>query len=388
MKQTLPVKIFHFHNGTGGGVLSVIRNLLAYRQHPEIENHVIYTINREQIPVYKLPGLKGAVSEQVFYFSPKWNFYHTCRQLAKLLPDDKAIIVAHDWLELGMVSNLGLQNPVVHYVHGAYDYYYSLAVMHSPWIDNYIVVAQQIADELTMSLPERKSAIHYLKFPVPDFKCEENNKYSGFHVVFAGRCEDAKGYSLLPEIEKKLQIKGVRVHWHIVGEGSTDVKKQQIWPAESNIHFYGNLANEELLKLLCQVHVLILPSLAEGMPVSVIEAMKAGAVPLVNDIPGGVQELIPNGQRGFKIQNNNPEIYALHFANMYHKAWEWKRLSVEVKKYTNEHFDPKSNTGKIEDLLKDTIKRSKIKTPQKVYGSKLDEPWLPNFFVNSFRGFF
>ena len=92
----MKIKIYHFHNGGGGGVLSVIKNLLKYSNNPAIENHVIYTINKEEKGVYVINNLEGAFSEQVFYYSQKWNFYYTCRQLAKLLPDCKAIIVAHD----------------------------------------------------------------------------------------------------------------------------------------------------------------------------------------------------------------------------------------------------------------------------------------------------
>ena len=95
--------VYHFHNGGGGGVLSVIRNLVRYSQNTNIENHIIYTINKDIDPVYIIHPIEGAHSEKVFYFSSKWNFYYTCRQLAKLLPGDKALIVAHDWLELGIV---------------------------------------------------------------------------------------------------------------------------------------------------------------------------------------------------------------------------------------------------------------------------------------------
>ena len=111
------IKIFHFHNGTGGGVLSVIRNLIAFQQNADIESHVIFTINTDEIKNFKMPLLKGVESSQVFYYNSQWNFYHTTRQLAKLLIDRDCILIAHDWLELGMVSNLGLNNPVVHVLH-------------------------------------------------------------------------------------------------------------------------------------------------------------------------------------------------------------------------------------------------------------------------------
>ena len=39
------IKVYHFHNGKGGGVLSVIKNLLRFSDTAMIENHIIYTIN-------------------------------------------------------------------------------------------------------------------------------------------------------------------------------------------------------------------------------------------------------------------------------------------------------------------------------------------------------
>ena len=70
-------KIFHFNNGHGGGVLSVISNLLKYSDDTSIENNVIYTINKEQIEQFELPGLTGAANEYLFEYSAKWNFYYT-----------------------------------------------------------------------------------------------------------------------------------------------------------------------------------------------------------------------------------------------------------------------------------------------------------------------
>ena len=387
MKSEPRIKIIHFHNGTGGGVLSIIRNLLAYRQHSHIENHVIYTINREQKSYYKNPGLEGAASEQVFYYSPKWNFYYTCRQLAKLLPDNKAVIVAHDWLELGMVSNLGLQNPVVHYVHGAYDYYYALATKHSPWIDSYITVSQHITDELASRMPERKDSIHYLRFPVPDIKCVVNEKSPGFHIVFPGRCEESKGYYNLPEIEKELIKSGIKVQWHVAGEGSESKHKQAIWPTDSEVKFHGNLAHDDLMQLLCRSHVLILPSKAEGMPVSVIEAMKVGAVPVVNDLEGGIQELIQEGITGFRVSSNEQSSFATRLGLLSADVNLRKQLSVAAAQYANLHFSPASNALGIEKLLLRPFANKKIKYSQKVYGSRLDKSWIPNVLVNTIRSF-
>lgn len=378
------IKVVHFHNGSGGGVLSVIRNLLFYKQNSNIENHVIYTINKDQLGHYEKPGLEGAVNEQIFYYSPKWNFYYTCRQLAKLLPDDEAIIVAHDWLELGMVSNLGLPNPVVQFVHGAYDYYYSLAAKHSQWIDNYITVAQSIKDELVLRLPNRKGAIQYLRFPVPDVKSDINQKMYGFHIVFVGRCEEAKGYYLLPEIDKELIRRGVKVQWHIAGGGSESQTIKAVWPINSEIKFHGNMANAELIQLLCTSHALILPSKAEGMPISVVEAMQAGAIPIVNNLPGGLNEIIINGVTGYRIKENKLEYYVDIIQKLYYSDELIKSLSHAAKSHINGLFDPWINTNLIEKVIIEK-NRTKIKHSRKLYGSRLDNSYLPNFITFALR---
>ena len=164
--------------------------------------------------------------------------------MAKLLPDDKAVIVAHDWLELGMVSNLGLQNPVVQIVHGDYDYYYELAKIHASSIDTFITVAASIANKLKILIPDRAEDIAYLRFPVPEKK-GPIEKHDGFSIIFIGRCTREKGYNVLPEIAKALIEGGQKVSWHIVGEIDEKTKTQYLWPDGANVRFYGSVPDKK-----------------------------------------------------------------------------------------------------------------------------------------------
>jgi glycosyltransferase involved in cell wall biosynthesis len=362
----LPTKInvIHFHNGTGGGVLSVIRNLLLYKQHDHIENHVIYIINKEKNNQYSTPGLKGAATEQVFYYSPKWNFYYTCKQLAKLVPDVQYLLVAHDWLELGMISNLGLQNPVVHY-----DYYFNLAKKHEAWIDAFICIAAAINEQMHIIIPSRSADIHYCRFPVPEVAITiKKNQVP--KILFAGRCEKEKGYDLLPAIAQELNKAGEQFEWHIVGEGAE--ANQVKWPKEVSVNFHGVKSNEELLSILSTFDYFILPSLAEGMPLSVIEAMKAGVIPVVNDLPGGLQEIVMNEETGFRINANAISGYT--------------ETLIRIEKLANDFFQPQKNTAAIEDVfISAVLKMRTKKKKQKMVGSRLDTEWVPNSIVNFIR---
>lgn len=384
----MPIKIFHFHNGSGGGVLSVIRNLLYNRQHAEIENHVVYTINKDGNSVFQIPDLEGAASEQVFYYSAKWNFYYTVKQLAKLLPDEQAVVVAHDWLELGMVSNLGLQNPVVFFVHGDYDYYYQLAAKHFRSIDVFICVSTSITNRLKEMLPTEAANIKYARFPVPHSSTASLHLNDTLQIIFIGRCERAKGYNLLPEIDKRLQFLGIKAGWHVAGEGSDLSNNQNCWPVDADVHFYGKLSPNELSQLLLEVDLLVLPSLAEGMPVSIIEAMKAAVVPIVNNLPGGIQELVVNGTTGYKIEQNLPDGFAVIIKQLNDDRNMLNVIGKKASLVANRLFDPLINTNAIEVILLHSLIQNKPKKSFKAYGSRLDQRWIPNIFVNCVRSLF
>ncbi len=386
VNQSDKLNVYHFNNGKGGGVLSVVRNLLRFSNNPLIENHIIYTINKEQTPLFSVEHIEGAVTEQIFYYSPKWNFYYTCKQLAKLLPNEKALVIAHDWLELGMMSNLGLQNRVVQFVHGAYDYYYQLAKLHEASIDLFIAVAQNIERKLIQAMPHRRNDIDYLRFPVPCINHEEKELGDNINIIFIGRLEAVKGYSLIPAIAKKVNESNSNVHWHIVGSIAEPANENITWDENIRVRHYGNMLNDAVLELLKSMQILILPSLAEGMPVIIIEAMKAGVVPLVNNIDGGIQELVIDDKTGYKIINNSIAGYVEKINSLTSDKSQRNKMSHNSVIMANELFDPVINTIAIENKIVEMFSTpNKNKAAVKIYGSRLDEQWMPNDVVNAIR---
>lgn len=380
------LKIYHFHNGTGGGVFSVIKNLLRFSGNSYIESHIIYGINKEILPHYNIEPLEGASSQQVYYYTAANNFFYTCRQLAKLIPDDKAIIVAHDWLELGMMSNLGLQNPVVHFLHGDYDYYYQLAKKNEPAINAFICIAENIAENLKKKIPHRKNDIFYQRFPVASVSPIDFDKKAGNNIIFIGRLTDSKGFNLLSAIARELNAENNHLIWHIAGDDAAIPTSDKNWGDGISVTFHGNISNQCVMDLLKEMKFLILPSLAEGMPVTIVEAMKAGVIPLVNNIAGGIQELVTDGETGFKIENNSREGYVNKIKALLSDTSTTASMQQNCISLANQMFDPVQNTKIIEEtLLAVSIASREKKHPAKIYGSRLDENWIPNFITKTIR---
>ena len=384
------MKIVHFHNGTGGGVLSVIRNLLAHQQITDMEHHIIYTINREQISTYSKPSLEGACSEQVFYYSPNWNFYYTCRQLSKLLPSADAVLVAHDWLELGMVSMLGLQNPVVQVLHGDISYYYELALLNQKNIDIHICVSAVIERNLRTKLPHNSSVtICYERFPVPDVKIKIDNHQSELSLAYFVRdvTEERKQMQLLPKIEEELIQRGVSVKWYVSGKGMQQQQFKQFFGAtfSNRVHYLGELNWFQLDNLLRSCNVMVLPSLSEGFPVSVVEAMKYGLVPFISYWDGAVEDLVKHEHNGFVFKTQDAKVYVDSLLWLANNPARLNAMRFEAQKSSQILFDPFKNTLAYENLFILAVNTCKVKKAFKAYGSRLDQTFIPNCFVTLIR---
>lgn len=371
------MEVIHFYNGNGGGVLSVIRNLLLYSQSSVIENHVIFTIDVRKKNSFHLPTLVGAKSVRIFYYSSSWNFYYTSKKLNKLIPNEKAILIAHDWLELAVISNTGLNNTVIQFLHSDSIYYYELAKRYNDWIDKFICVSDRVKSVLLKKLPHRIGDIYSLHMPVIDVEKSRTNSET-IRIVFAGRSDFAKGYHLLPLINNLLKKNKINIAWNIVGSG-TDNNLYVKSFSQSNVNFYGEVSQSELIEIFNNSDIILLPSLMEGTPLVIVEAMKCGVVPIVNNLKGGIQQLVFNSFTGYKINQNSPNGYAERICYLIENRSLLKFMSVKASAYANFHFNPRINTSLIESCFLNASCDIKVKNPRKVIGSRLDHKYIPNF---------
>ena len=171
-----------------------------------------------------------------------------------------------------MISNLGLQNRVVQVIHGDYEYYYKLATRYSDWIDCFIAVSNSIKEKLTEMLPNRNEQILYIRFPVLEYQCK-GAVIREPAIIFIGRCTKEKGYPILRSLALELKKVGMDIKWHIVGERNGLNENDMTWNSGIEVTHYGVIDRKAINTLLCRSFAFILPSLAEGMPVALVEAI-------------------------------------------------------------------------------------------------------------------
>lgn len=120
------------------------------------------------------------------------------------------------------------------------------------------------------------------------------------HLLCVGRLTPAKGQVLLVQACAKLRDAGVDFSMKLVGEGP-DRGRIEAAVTEHGLQdcvtMTGALTQDGVRWALAQADVFVLPSLAEGIPVVLMEAMACG-VPCISTPVNGIPELIEHGLTG------------------------------------------------------------------------------------------
>jgi glycosyltransferase involved in cell wall biosynthesis len=123
-------------------------------------------------------------------------------------------------------------------------------------------------------------------------------------LCFVGRLEPAKGVdkiiSSIKGLNESLRTKiGVI---RMVGTGGNLMKYQkQVEQLDLPIKFLGILSRSEVHEIYKTSHAIILPSLSEGFPKVIAEAMNYGCVPIVSNV-SSMSQYIRHGENGFLME--------------------------------------------------------------------------------------
>jgi glycosyltransferase involved in cell wall biosynthesis len=114
-----------------------------------------------------------------------------------------------------------------------------------------------------------------------------------------GRIHPQKGHEFLIEVVEKLLIEHKSLLFLIIGKGYLKeelIRKIKSLNLSKNFLFLGE--REDIPELLSCMDIFVLPSLREGFPNTILEAM-ASSLPVVATDVGGVRELIIQNKTGF-----------------------------------------------------------------------------------------
>jgi len=135
-------------------------------------------------------------------------------------------------------------------------------------------------------------------------------------LVFVGRLAPTKQPLQFIEIVAAVRRRVPAVRACIVGDGPMmdDVRRRIAeLQLEQTVEVRGQV--DDASSLLREARVFVLTSRSEGLSIAMVEAMIAGAVPVVANV-GDLGDVVSDGENGFLIEPNNIEQYADRAAAM------------------------------------------------------------------------
>jgi glycosyltransferase involved in cell wall biosynthesis len=200
------------------------------------------------------------------------------------------------------------------------DHYEHVERLGRFW-DAIVAVSPAVASRTLAQNPhlaERTVTIPY-GVPLPDSLPTRRPASGGaLRIVYAGRLEQTQKRVLdLPQILERLEARGVPFEMTIAGDGQCRedlIRACDRLIVRGAVRLTGTLKNSEVLEIFERSDVVLLTSAFEGLPVSMLEAMGRGCVPVASEIRSGVPDLVEDGVNGFRVPMGDADAFAARLA--------------------------------------------------------------------------
>ena len=167
-----------------------------------------------------------------------------------------------------------------------------LYICPSKFLEKKLLAASKLFEGKTVALHN-----FIEKKPLPELTAPEKP-----YVAFAGRLSKEKGVTLICEAAKMLP----EYSFLVAGNGPDGDCLNEV----PNITMKGFLTGNELISLMANARVMLLPSVwYENCPLSILETHSYG-VPVITMNSGGMAELVEDGKTGTLVNEPTPEAVA------------------------------------------------------------------------------
>jgi glycosyltransferase involved in cell wall biosynthesis len=174
-------------------------------------------------------------------------------------------------------------------------------------------------------------------------------------LLFVGRLDPQKGPFVLMAALRELFPRRADLHGLVVGDGPLR-DTLHAWVAKENlssrVHFAGR--RTDVPSLLRAADLFVLPSLWEGLPNVVLEAMAAGT-PVVASRVEGISDLLVDDRTGLIVPPNSASDLAAAIDRVLADRNESRQMAHRAQAFVRQHFTWDHVVGQYEELYRQLL---------------------------------
>lgn len=233
---------------------------------------------------------------------------------------------------------------------------------HTAWSSHYVYqytnqiisVSQNLKDRIKYHLGKDSIVIHNT-VSADFFNAIANNNYNGsINYIATGRLVYGKGYDLLIRAFEELKLPNDSWTLNIIGDGEEKgnlLKQIQQAGLQNNIFLVGQKNKEEIIQMLSNSHIFLMPSRGENFSVAILEALACGLPVIASDCGGARVCISDMNGRIFPVDDVNALkkiIWDIHNKNI---IFNNKLISQNCYN----HYAPKVIANKLTTIFEEVI---------------------------------
>ena len=152
---------------------------------------------------------------------------------------------------------------------------------------------------------------------------------------------------------------GLEVDYRIAGDGprrgALNHLTQELGLCKS-VTFLGAQDQAQVAQLMRESHLFLLPSVAEALPVVLMEAQAVGLPVVCTDV-GSVGELVADGRSGFVVPPRDPEALAARLAHLVGHPESWPQMGRAGRTHVEAHYDIEQLNDRLVEIYRGLLQR-------------------------------
>lgn len=363
-----------------GGISNFILELGKFLQSEGFEVTVICTDRKGNwYPRIQEEGFRGK-----YFYSGIWEWIPFgrilfARRIGRYMRKQSFdyILNNHSFYIHAAAGYMFERSRIIHVVHNQLE---QMVERESDPVSDKIVGVSPRIEELARQFLNPDRVTHILNgIPLPDSHPEDDKNCSdrAQEILYVGRIDNRqKAVFLIPAIINSLHRQGIRSKITIVGEGP-DLEKLKRLTAESSLsdycHFTGRVDPVRVGDFYRDHKILLLPSNFEGHPLTLLEAMAYGCVPVSSLLPQCTDICINQGSSGYLVEPGRVDEFAQRIAELLAGSELLNNLSRNARQRAREQFSSTIAHGKYLELLRSfeegEMKRERVTLVNRKYMS-------------------